>query len=235
MDPKDAPVVIWLQGGPGGSSMFGLLEIHGPFQSVYDSNGNVKAELNPHAWSKVANMLYIDNPVGAGFSYSNKYPSTEEEIADDLYEFLIQWFTLFPQFQSNPFFPFGESYAGKFVPRISKKIHDENPNAELKINLAGLGIGDGFMSPPDSSVYAEFLFQAGLVGESEREDLLKIEENMQYYASIGRFRDAWEEWNYEFNYFLGSMGCGYYYGLNICDTPAEEDNYEEFVKLQSTR
>lgn len=235
MDPKDAPVVIWLQGGPGGSSMFGLLEIHGPFQSVYDSNGNVKAELNPHAWSKVANMLYIDNPVGAGFSYSNKYPSTEEEVADDLYEFLIQWFTLFPQFQSNAFFPFGESYAGKFVPRISKKIHDENPNAELKINLVGLGIGDGFMSPPDSSVYAEFLFQAGLIGEAERENLLKIEENMKYYASIGRWRDAWGEWNYGFDYFLTAMGCGYYYGLHICDTPLEEDNYEEFVKLPSTR
>ena len=66
---------------------------------------------------------------------------------------MIQWFTLFPQYQSNKFFPFGESYAGKFVPRISKKIHDENENgAELQINLAGLGIGDGFMSPPDRQV-----------------------------------------------------------------------------------
>ena len=135
---------------------------------------------------------FSDNPVGAGFSYSNKLPSSEEEIADDLYEFLIQWFTLFPEYQSNPFFPFGESYAGKFVPRISKKIHDENENNPvLKINLAGLGIGDGFMSPPDSSVYAEYLFQLGLVGELERDELLEKEQRMQYEASEGNWYQAW--------------------------------------------
>jgi carboxypeptidase C (cathepsin A) len=99
VDPMTAPVVIWLQGGPGGSSMFGLLEIHGPFQSVFDGNGNVHAEVNPHAWTKEANVIYIDNPVGAGFSYSDKLPSTEEEVENDLYEFLIQWFQLFPQYQ----------------------------------------------------------------------------------------------------------------------------------------
>ena len=95
-------------------------------------------------------------------------------------------------FQSNEFYPFGESYAGKFVPRIAKKIHDENPNADLKINLAGLGIGDGFMSPQDSSIYAEYLFQAGLVGETERDDLLDYEADMKRQCNAGYFRSAWE-------------------------------------------
>ena len=92
-------MVIWLQGGPGGSSLFGMLEIHGPFQARFDGNGNVHAEVNPYAWTKEANVIYIDNPVGAGFSYSDKLPSTEEEVENDLYEFLIQWFQLFPQYQ----------------------------------------------------------------------------------------------------------------------------------------
>merc|ERR1719270_2379330 len=99
VNPMSAPVVIWLQGGPGGSSLFGLLEIHGPFQATFDGNGNVHAEPNPYAWTKEANVIYIDNPVGAGFSYSDKLPSTEEEVENDLYEFLIQWFQLFPQYQ----------------------------------------------------------------------------------------------------------------------------------------
>ena len=95
-------------------------------------------------------------------------------------------------FQGLPFFPFGESYAGKFVPRISKKIHDENPGADIKINLSGLGIGDGFMSPPDSSVYAEYLFNLGLVGEKERDSLLKWEDEMKYHVSVGQYQTAWE-------------------------------------------
>jgi len=235
VNPMSAPVVIWLQGGPGGSSLFGLLEIHGPFQARFDENGNVHAETNPYAWTKEANVIYIDNPVGAGFSYSDKLPSTEEEVENDLYEFLIQWFQLFPQYQDRPFFPFGESYAGKFVPRISKKIHDENPGASIKINLAGLGIGDGFMSPPDSSVYAEYLFNLGLVGESERDKLLKWEDNMKYHASVGQYQQAWEDWSYEFDEMLTAMGCPYYYGIDICNTPEEEDNYETFLRLPSTR
>ena len=105
---------------------------------------------------------------------------------------MIQWFTLFPQYQSNPFFPFGESYAGKFVPEISKKIHDENENgAALQINLAGLGIGDGFMSPPDSSVYANYMFELALVGEVERDHMIEIENKMKDYAAQGKYYDAW--------------------------------------------
>ena len=113
-------------------------------------------------------------------------------LNNDWDNFLIQWFTLFPQYQSNPFFPFGESYAGKFVPEISKKIHDENENgAALQINLAGLGIGDGFMSPPDSSVYANYMFELALVGEVERDHMIEIENKMKDYAAQGKYYDAW--------------------------------------------
>merc|ERR1711970_307640 len=89
-----APVVIWLQGGPGGSSMFGLLKLHGAILAGEDENGNLGAHENPYSWNKNHNMLYIDNPVGAGFSYSNVMPQTQKDVADNLYEFLQQWFTL---------------------------------------------------------------------------------------------------------------------------------------------
>ena len=114
MNPEDAPVVIWLQGGPGSSSMFGLLEIHGPISAIFDSNGATIAEVNKYSWARKANMIYIDNPVGAGYSYtsSDNLPTGQESIGEDLYEFLIQWFKLFPEYQGNEFFPFGESYAG---------------------------------------------------------------------------------------------------------------------------
>ena len=55
-------------------------------------------------------------------------------------------------------------FPGKFVPTIARKIHDENNlGAPLQINLGGLGVGDGFMSPPDSSIYADFLYQVRIL------------------------------------------------------------------------
>lgn len=95
--------------------MFGLLEIHGPISAIFDNDGATIAEVNPYSWARKANMIYIDNPVGAGYSYtsSDNLPTGQESIGVDLYQFLIQWFKLFPQYQGNEFFPFGESYAGK--------------------------------------------------------------------------------------------------------------------------
>ena len=66
VNPAEAPVSLWLQGGPGTSSMFGLFEINGPFQALYDGNGGVEAKINPDSWTRRANMIYIDNPVGTG-------------------------------------------------------------------------------------------------------------------------------------------------------------------------
>jgi hypothetical protein len=66
VDPLNAPIVLWLQGGPGGSSLFGQFELNGPYQAVYNWYGKPHAKLNPYAWNKKVNIIYIDNPVSAG-------------------------------------------------------------------------------------------------------------------------------------------------------------------------
>ena len=63
--PQAAPTAMWLQGGPGSSSMLGLFELHGPFK-VVDNNGTPEPQENPWSWNKVANMIYVDQPVGTG-------------------------------------------------------------------------------------------------------------------------------------------------------------------------
>ena len=66
-NPETAPVVIWLQGGPGSSSMFGALKLHGAVLTTVDENDNLSGVAsNPNSWAKKHNMIYIDNPVGAG-------------------------------------------------------------------------------------------------------------------------------------------------------------------------
>jgi len=237
-EPSTAPVVIWLQGGPGGSSMFGLLKLHGPILTTVDENDVLTGVAeNPSSWHKKHNMLYIDNPVGAGFSFSNKMPSTQKEVTDNLYEFLQQWYTLFPEYQSNPFYPFGESYAGKFVPSLSKKIHEMNEAGGdiININLAGMGIGDGWMSPYHNARYADFLYQVGLVDPNQRDDCIIMESQTQALIDLGQYYEAWQSWNQEFNYFLTRMNCNYYYNIAECPNIPSENNYEDFCNLESTR
>merc|ERR1711970_610147 len=237
-DPENAPVVIWLQGGPGGSSMFGLLKLHGPIITTVDENNNLSGVAkNPNSWGRKHNMLYIDNPVGAGFSFSDSMPTTQEAVTDNLYECLQQWYTLFPQYQSNPFYAFGESYAGKFVPSITKRIHEENAsgNNVIKINIAGMGIGDGWMSPYHNARYGNFLYQVGLVDEKERNECLSMEAETQRLIDQGQFYEAWTSWSIEFDYFLTKMDCGYYYNIALCDFDPAEDNYEDFLNWPPSR
>ncbi|CAB0016838.1 unnamed protein product [Nesidiocoris tenuis] len=173
-DPDKAPVVLWLQGGPGASSLYGLFEEHGPFY-VKPQRG---LRMRQYYWSQVANVVYVDNPVGTGFSFTKSdagYAKNEVDVGNNLYEAMRQFFTLFPQLQKNDFYVTGESYAGKYVPALAYTIHKNNPTAKLKINMKGIAIGNGLIDPPNMLKYGDYLYQIGLVDSNGR-DRIKIEE-----------------------------------------------------------
>ncbi|KAF5448305.1 hypothetical protein F2P56_028853 [Juglans regia] len=102
-NPKDDPLVLWLTGGPGCSGLSGLLFEIGPFTFDYaNSSGNKPMlELNPYSWTKIANMIFLDAPVGTGFSYATTweaYNSNDTSSTTQTYEFLRKW--LIPHFSS---------------------------------------------------------------------------------------------------------------------------------------
>lgn len=122
--------------------MFGLFMENGPFIVT----ANKTLELRKYSWNKSHNLLYIDNPVGTGFSFTDNdkgYATNETDVGRDVHTALVQFFKLFPELQGNDFYVTGESYAGKYVPAVSHAIKDYNIKAETKINLKGLAIGNG--------------------------------------------------------------------------------------------
>ncbi|KDO33082.1 hypothetical protein SPRG_01896 [Saprolegnia parasitica CBS 223.65] len=144
--PKDDPVIIWLTGGPGCSSMLALLGENGPC-SV---NDDLSLKRNPYSWNAKANIMWIDQPAGVGFSYGDKseYDTDETMVGNDMYHFLQAFFAAHPEYASNAFYVFGESYAGHYVPAVAHRIYSGNKEGSSpKINLKGIGIGNGLTSP----------------------------------------------------------------------------------------
>ena len=129
---KNAPLAIWLQGGPGGSSLFGLFSEMGPY-SLGGKDGHTLLD-RPESWNKEYGMLFIDNPVGAGFSYpdeNNGGPkgyctNTKQCVADNLYGLITGFYALFPTQLKVPLFITGESYGGHYVPAFAHKVYEQN-------------------------------------------------------------------------------------------------------------
>ncbi|XP_022994394.1 serine carboxypeptidase-like 31 isoform X2 [Cucurbita maxima] len=112
--PDQKPLVLWLNGGPGCSSVgYGATQEIGPFIVDNDANG---LKLNDYSWNKEANMLFLESPIGVGFSYTNTttdYHNLGNEFtANDAYTFLQNWFLKFPSYRNHTFYIAGESYAG---------------------------------------------------------------------------------------------------------------------------
>ncbi|KAF5278369.1 hypothetical protein FQA39_LY05858 [Lamprigera yunnana] len=111
VDYTNDPVLLWLQGGPGSTSLFGLFSENGPFVVT----PKLKLKLRKYSWTHGHSVLYIDNPVGTGYSFTNNgYSQNETVIGENLYNALQQFFQLFPELQKNPFYVTGESYAGNY-------------------------------------------------------------------------------------------------------------------------
>ena len=130
-----------MQGGPGAALLFPLFAINGPIRPVFNSSGGITCEWYPHSWSKTASILYVDNPIGSGFSHSmfEGLPSNQIEATEGLYELLVQFFTLFPQYRSNDFHVFGESYAGDLNIYKCKGWFTHSHNHAISMQPLGIG------------------------------------------------------------------------------------------------
>ncbi|KAK5983225.1 hypothetical protein GCK32_005288 [Trichostrongylus colubriformis] len=139
-DPSGDPVVLWLTGGPGCSSLYGLFLEMGPLRAKnYGSN----IERNKWTWNRVANIIYLDAPAGVGFSVdldpAGNHVFTDDEVAHDNFLAVTKWFEKFPERRKNDFYVAGESYGGTYVPMLSALLLKGFPQ------FKGMLIGNGCM------------------------------------------------------------------------------------------
>nr|XP_040567712.1 vitellogenic carboxypeptidase-like [Lepeophtheirus salmonis] len=199
----ESPLLLWLQGGPGWSSLYGLFKENGPFLVGWDYDSHQPYLLrNEHSWHKDHNVLYIDNPVGTGFSYADNekgYLTTDEEVAEALIEAIRQFMILYPKLvpeavpPSTKFFAFGESYGGSYVLSLADQYleyKDQNSPIIKDIYLAGVGIGSGFISPEDQALYADYVNSVGYVTENEMAYMKENDKRILESLKEGRFADA---------------------------------------------
>ncbi|XP_051116587.1 serine carboxypeptidase-like 34 [Andrographis paniculata] len=175
-NPHNNPLLLWLNGGPGCSSIgYGQSEELGPFLS---QKGKPELKLNKNAWNKAANLLFLESPVGVGFSYTNT-SSDIKQLGDnitaaDSYNFLVGWFQRFPQYKSHDFYIAGESYAGHYVPQLAEVIVEKNKYManEDYINLKGIMIGNALLDDEtDQKGLIEYAWNHAVISDKLYEEL----------------------------------------------------------------
>jgi cathepsin A (carboxypeptidase C) len=147
-DPSTDPLMLWMSGGPGCSSQLALFGENGPY--LVDSD--LSLSLNEFSWNANATVIWIDQPAHTGYSYGGVPVHNEDGVAPDVFEFLQGFYDKYEaagkDYRAVPFHIFGESYAGHYVPAVSREIVRRNEaGADPAIPLAGIAIGNGMTDP----------------------------------------------------------------------------------------
>lgn len=137
MQQGNNDLIIWFNGGPACSSLLGLFKMHGP---VTFPRTATKPQRNPYSWTRGANIVYVDQPIGTGFSTGNSGTQDNDHNTAAVVKWLDSFFNMFPEMRSKNIHLMGESYAGVFLPYIAKEIQAQQ--ATLKANVSSLSLGD---------------------------------------------------------------------------------------------
>ncbi|KAL6655432.1 hypothetical protein ACP70R_006258 [Stipagrostis hirtigluma subsp. patula] len=189
-DAAAKPLLLWLNGGPGCSSLgYGAMIELGPFRINSD---NKTLTRNKNAWNNEANVLFLESPAGVGFSYSNTSSdynkSGDQRTADDAYVFLINWLERFPEYKGRAFYISGESYAGHYVPQLAATILNHNIDSKgTIINLRAILVGNPYLDYyKNTKGKIDYLWSHGVISD---EVWANITKNCKFNPSDGNACD----------------------------------------------
>uniref|UniRef100_A0ACD6APQ5 Uncharacterized protein n=1 Tax=Avena sativa TaxID=4498 RepID=A0ACD6APQ5_AVESA len=175
--PMEDPLILWISGGPGCSALSGLLFEIGPlkFDVAGYTEGFPRLVYFEDSWTKVSNVIFVDAPMGTGFSYAREQQGLNVSLTGtgvQLRVFLEKWIADHPEFASNPIYIGGDSYSGYTVPVAALEIANHNDVVDrasgggLRLNLHGYLVGN----PATDDRYDEwgkvpFLHGMGLISD----------------------------------------------------------------------
>ncbi|KAI8822599.1 Alpha/Beta hydrolase protein [Fimicolochytrium jonesii] len=257
----NASLVLWLQGGPGSSSMIGLLEEMGPFE-INNATGALRRR--KETWSRGMSLLFVDNPVGTGYSfvgagkegnvpltrrleddealpaYHEGYPTNQPAISRDLISFLDKFYAVFPEQSSRPLYLAGESYAGKYVPELAAAILARNAAAstsnERKLPLEGIAIGDGLTDPTTQiKAHAPLGLALGLLTGSQARVVDTFAQDATALAGSKRWVDATVARTRLFEYVANVTGGVNAYDVRKGSTQTDHSTLDRFLSREDVR
>lgn len=162
-----------MTGGPGCSSEIAIFYENGPYTLTH----NLTLKDNPYGWDQHASVIYVDQPINTGFSWSNDPRddvSGEHQVAEDMLDFLQEFFEARPHLNNRDFFISGESYAGHYCPAVANRVYRATELGEgPPINLKGVAIGNGMTHPAiQFGAYADYALQENIISKSTRDGIM---------------------------------------------------------------
>lgn len=156
---------------------------------------HISLEPNPGSWNRIFGLLFLDNPIGTGFSIAaspEEIPRNQNDVAKHLFVATRKFLSLDRSFKTRPIYFTGESYAGKYVPAFG--YYTLKRNARLpessRVNLAGIAIGNGLTDPVTQvGTHALNAYYSGLINEKEKIQLEKLQDE----AIMLTKNDNWSE------------------------------------------
>jgi carboxypeptidase C (cathepsin A) len=185
MKPTD-PLVLWMTGGPGCSSELAVFYENGPFHIKDD----LTLEESEYGWDVNHNMIFVDQPINTGFSYSDDPRDRiydEHGVAEDMLDFFQEFLAAHPELDGREVYITGESYAGHYVPAVSNKLftYNKEANTTKPINFKGLAVGNGLTDPTiQYGAYSDYAVMNKLISESTRTRMRAIYPLCKFGAQI---------------------------------------------------
>jgi carboxypeptidase D len=198
-DSDKNPLIIWLNGGPGCSSMDGLWLELGPFR-ITDKGQTVR--WNKHSWHEVGNLLFIDQPVGTGLSFTGSrdgMAKNDNMVNEHFYTFLQNFFAVHSRYvhsgsgrkRTRPIVFTGESHAGHYIPSLVRYLLQQNQelSENLEIVVQGIALGNPWIDPPNQYNPAEFAHGQGIISNGQVNKLKEQERECRSLLQEGKLNN----------------------------------------------